>query len=69
MLNVHLVEKKGKPVSVGYITTTGKIQLDLTKMKSYVFDNRTEISLQVSHSECQVTYGLGSEMPHIVKVS
>lgn len=69
MLNVHLVGKQGKPVSVGYVTTTGKVQLDLTRMKSYVLDNRTGISLQDYHSGCQGTYGLGSEASHVVKVS
>jgi hypothetical protein len=69
VLNVHLVGNKGKPVSVGYISATGKIRLDLTKMKSYMHDNRTETSFQVLHSQCQGTYVSSSGIPHVLEVS
>jgi hypothetical protein len=69
VLNVHLAGNKGKPVSVGYISATGKIQLDLTKMKSYMHDNRTEVSFQMSHSQCPGTYVSSSGIPHVLEVS
>lgn len=69
MLNVHLAENKGKPVSLGYISATGKIQLDLTKMKSYMHDNRTEMSFQMPHSQCQGTNVSSSGIPHVLEVS
>lgn len=68
MLNVHRVGNEGKPVSVGYISAAGKVQLDLTKMKSYILDNRTEIPLQESHLQCQGTYGSVSGIPHVIEV-
>lgn len=69
MLNVHLAGNKGKPVSVGYISATGKIQLDLTKMKSYMHDNRTEISSQMPRSQCQGTNVSSTGIPHVLEVS
>ncbi|XP_069678510.1 uncharacterized protein [Periplaneta americana] len=68
VLNVHLAGNKAIPVSVGHISTSGKVQLDLEKMKSYVRSNRTEISLQESHSQCQGSYGSASGIPHVIEI-
>jgi hypothetical protein len=69
VLKVHVAGKHSKPISVGYISTTGKVQLDLTKMKSYMLDNRTEISLQKAHAECQGTYDSDSQIPRLIEVN
>jgi hypothetical protein len=68
VLNVHRVGNEGTPVSVGYINAAGKVQLDLTKMKSYILDNKTEIPLQELHSQCQGTYDSSSGIPHVIEV-
>ncbi|XP_033611384.1 uncharacterized protein LOC111874549 isoform X3 [Cryptotermes secundus] len=68
VLNVHLAGNKGKPVSIGYISATGKIQLDLTKMKSYMHDNRTEISSQMPRSQCQGTNVSSTGIPHVLEI-
>lgn len=56
------------PVSVGYISATGKVQLDLTKMKSYILDNRKEIPLNELRSQCESTY-LSRGISHVIEVS
>lgn len=68
VLNVHHVGNEGTPVSVGYISAAGKVQLDLTKMKSYILDNRKEIPLNELHSQCQGTY-LNRGSSHVIEVS
>jgi len=56
------------PVSVGYISATGKVQLDLTKMKSYILNNRKEIPLNELRSQCESTY-LSRGISHVIEVS
>jgi len=56
------------PVSVGYVSAAGKVQLDLTKMKSYILDERKEIPLNELHSQCQETY-LSNGISHVIEVS
>jgi hypothetical protein len=56
------------PVSVGYVSAAGKVQLDLTKMKSYILDERKEIPLNELHSQCQETY-LSHGISHVIEVS
>lgn len=55
-------------MSVGYISAAGKVQLDLTKMKSYIQDDRKEIPLNELHSQCQGTY-LSRGISHVIEVS
>jgi hypothetical protein len=69
VLNIQHTGEKGKLVSIGYISATGKIQLDLTKMKSYMHNNRTEIYFRLSQSQCQGTSISNSGIPHALEVS
>lgn len=68
VLNVQLDDKKGNLVSLGYISTTGKVHLDLTKIKTYLTSNHTETSLKNLKPQCQGSFSSGSGIPHVVEV-
>ncbi|KAJ9600381.1 hypothetical protein L9F63_009309, partial [Diploptera punctata] len=68
VLNVHLDENKGTLVSLGYISTTGKVHLDLTQFKTYLTHNLTETSLLQLKPQCRTSFTSANGVPHVIEI-